>query len=118
MLVLPDALIEEARRGRVVLLMGADASVGAKATDGRHPLTGDGLRDKLADRFLGGKSKSSPLAWVAELAISESDLGTVQEFIADLLRDLEPAAFHQKLSTFRWKGLATTNYDTVVESTL
>ena len=115
-LTLPVALVEEARRGRVALLLGAGASVGARAADGREPLSGNDLRDKLADRFLGGNWKDSTLAWVAELAISETDLGQVQEFIADLLRDLQPAAFHLKLPTFRWQGIATTNYDTVVEA--
>jgi cold shock CspA family protein len=116
MLELPSALVEEARRGRLVLLLGAGASYGAVASDGRKPLTGNGLRDALADRFLGGKCKDAPLAWVAELAISETDLGAVQDFIADLLRDMQPAAFQLKLPTFRWRGIATTNYDTIVEA--
>jgi hypothetical protein len=116
MVTLPDALIEEARRGRLVLLLGAGASIGAVSDDGRKPLSGPGLRDALADRFLGGKAKDATLAWVAELAISESDLGTVQDYIAELLRDLRPAAFHAKIPTFRWKGIATTNYDLVIES--
>jgi hypothetical protein len=115
-LKLPDALIEEARRGRIVLLLGAGASYGARAPDGRRPLSGNELRDALSDRFLGGKAKDSSLAWVAELAISETDLGTVQDFIADILGDLQPAPFHAKLPTFRWRGIATTNYDTIIES--
>lgn len=113
---LPDPLVEEARRGRLVLLLGAGASVGAVAPNGSKPLSGEALRDALSDRFLNGRSKASSLAWVAELAISEFDLGTVQDFIADLFRDLEPASFHKKLPTFRWRGIATTNYDNVVES--
>jgi hypothetical protein len=113
---LPTALIEEVRRGRVVLLLGAGASMGSQTPTGRKPLNGDGLRDALADRFLGGKKKDSALAWVAELAISETDIGTVQDFIADLFRDLQPAPFHRKLPTFKWRGIATTNYDTIVET--
>src|ERR1700712_2658841 len=108
---LPDALVQEAKRGRLGLLLGAGASIGAKSADGRVPPTGNGLRDALSDRFLGGKARDAPLAWVAELAISESDLGTVQEFIADLLRGLQPADCHRKLTAFRWRGIATTNYD-------
>ncbi len=104
------------RRGRVVLFLGAGASIGARAPDGREPLSGEGLRDKLSAQFLGGKEANASLAWVAELAISETDLGTVQDFIADLLRDLHPAAHHELVRTFRWRGLATTNYDTVLEA--
>ena len=116
MLELPDALVKEAKRGRLVLLLGAGASCGATTLDGRKPLIGDGLRDALSDRFLGGKFRDTPLAWVAELAISETDLGTVQDFIAELLRDMQPAAFQLKLSTFCWRGIATTNYDTIIEN--
>jgi Flp pilus assembly protein TadD/cold shock CspA family protein len=52
---------------------------------------------------------------VAELAISETDLIEVQEFVAEQFRDLQPADFHHILPTFKWRGIATTNYDCVVE---
>ncbi len=113
---LPDALIEEARQGRVVLLLGAGASLGAMDSKSRASPSSSGLRDALADRFLGGQYKDASLAWVADLAISETDLVTVQDFIADLLRDLKPAPFHHLLPSFRWRGIATTNYDLVIEA--
>ena len=52
---------------------------------------------------------------MSEYAISESSLVHVQDFIRSLFESLEPASFHQLLPTFRWHGLATTNYDRVVE---
>ena len=52
---------------------------------------------------------------VAELAISETSLPETQEYVASLLSDLEPSRGHTLLPTFRWRGLATTNYDRLVE---
>jgi len=111
----PDALVEDVRQGRVVLLLGAGAARGAKNQAGQEPPTGEDLRDLLSDGFLGGRFRDQSLAWVADLAISETDLVRVQDFIADLLRDLRPAPFHHALPTFRWRGLVTTNYDLVTE---
>lgn len=116
MLKVPDVLTEDIRRGRVVLLLGAGASLGAKNKKGQGPPSGNDLRDALADRFLGGNYKDSTLAWVAELAISETDLASVQDFIAELFCDMQPALFHQSLTTFRWRGIATTNYDLIMET--
>lgn len=116
MLNIPAALTEEIRRGRVVLLLGAGASIGAKKNNGQGSPTGNQLRDALADRFLGGNYKDSPLAWVAELAISETDLPRVQDFIAELFSDMQPTPFHQSLTTFKWRGIATTNYDLIMEN--
>lgn len=113
---LPDALIEEARQGRVVLLLGAGASFGARDSRDTPSPSSSRLRDALADRFLGGQYKDASLAWVADLAISETNLATVQDFIADLLRDLKPAPFHHLLASFKWRGIATTNYDLVIEA--
>ena len=68
-----------------------------------------------ANKFLGGAHTDDPLPIVAELAISESDLPTVQEYIRTLFADLQPAPFHDLLPTFKWAALATTNYDLVIE---
>jgi len=97
-------------------LLGAGAARGARNDAGHEAPTGDALRDLLSDRFLGGRFRDNPLGWVAELAICETDLATVQDFIADLLRTLRPAGFHTLLPTFRWRGLVTTNYDLLTEA--
>jgi tetratricopeptide (TPR) repeat protein len=64
---------------------------------------------------LGGNYKQDPLNLVADYAISESDLMTVQSFIRSLFVDLVPSNAHNRLPTFDWYGLATTNYDMLVE---
>ena len=101
--------------GRVVLVLGAGASVGAVNSEGAAIPKGDELARMLSDRFLGGEHADAPLSIVAELAISESDLFTVQEYIRTIFEDFQPAGFHELLPTFKWAGLATTNYDLVIE---
>jgi hypothetical protein len=96
MLSLPDAMVEDIRRGRVVLLLRSGASIGAKNAVGQGPPDGWKLRDALADRFLGGRYKDTALAWVAELAISETDLATVQDFVAELFRGMQLGAQYRR----------------------
>ena len=111
---IPDHLLG-VKSGNVVLVLGAGASIGAGAPNGRTPPNAVELATLLSEKFLGGAHSADPLPIVAELAISESDLVTVQEYIRILFADFEPAPFHELLPTFRWAGLATTNYDLVIE---
>lgn len=115
MVDIPSALIEEVKSSNASLFLGAGASLGATLPNGESPLTGRGLRDALSDRFLGGEEKSEPLDWVADLAIAEADISTVQDYIAELYRGLEPSSAQELIAAFRWQGLATTNYDCLVE---
>ncbi|MBW3570797.1 MAG: SIR2 family protein [Gemmatimonadetes bacterium] len=113
---IPSSLVQDIRQGRVVLFLGAGASLGALTKQNARPPLADELRDRLSDRFLGGNFKKYPLSQVADLAISETDLVTVQEFVADQVRGLLPADFHRLIPTFKWRGIFTTNYDRVVET--
>ena len=114
---IPEALVSEIRDGRVVLFLGAGASFGATTPSDNPPLLGVGLRDALSNEFLGGEYAEDSLAWVSELSISSTNLSRVQDFVAELYTDLEPADFHLLLPSFKWRGLATTNYDRLVERT-
>lgn len=112
----PPVLINEIRQGRVVLFFGSGGSKGAIDKNGNEAPDGEQLRQLLARRFLGRPPKDGEsLAWIAELAISETDIGTVQDFIRDLLMGLEPAQFHLKIPMFQWRGIFSTNYDLVLE---
>ena len=112
---IPDHLLNSVRSGDVVLVLGAGASIGAASPNGGSAPTATELATLLSNKFLGGAHSDDPLPIVAELAISESDLTTVQEYIRTLFADLQPAPFHELLPTFKWAGLATTNYDLVIE---
>lgn len=112
---IPHALIEQVRAGKVALVLGAGANIGAKRPDGNAPPLAIELRDLLSKHFLGNKYSDDSLAWVAELAISSNDLRTVQDFIAQEFNNLQPAEFHKLIPTFRWRGIVTTNYDCLIE---
>jgi hypothetical protein len=112
---IPEFLVTQVREGKVVLFLGSGASMDASDGEGKKPPSASALGDMLADRFLGGKYKGYPLNQIAEYAISESDLGTVQAFIRDIFAPFDPSKAHELMTTFRWYGLATTNYDQVIE---
>ena len=112
---IPPFLISEVESGNAVLLLGAGASREATDGKGNSPPSGDGLARFLADRFLGGELADYPLNQVSEYAISETDLATVQDSIRELFDPFQPADSHLLMTTFRWRCLATTNYDLILE---
>ena len=112
---LPPYLTKQVGAGKAALVLGAGASFGAIHPEGRTPPSGRDLGKRLSQEFLGGAHSDESLGVIAELAISESDLRTVQEFIRDLFEPFQPADFHKRLPTFRWHGIATLNYDLVIE---
>jgi tetratricopeptide (TPR) repeat protein len=114
-MTLPKPLVDSVREGRSFLFLGAGASIGAVHPKGISLLNGQQLSNKIAEKFLGPEFKDHPLSQVAELAISETDLFTVQEFIASIYREFEPADFHKMIPKFIWRGIATTNYDLIIE---
>lgn len=112
---IPPFLVAQIQQGKAVIVLGAGASIMAADPSGAHPPTGAELAALLSDNFLGGKLKNRPLSQVAEYAISESSLPSVQQFIRGLFEPFDPTAAHHMLPTFRWWGLATTNYDRLIE---
>ena len=112
---IPHSLLRSIELGEAVLVLGAGASMGALSPSGKAAPTSLELARAIAKRFLGDQFSDRPLSSVAELAISESDLFTVQEFIRSQFQDLAPTPFHKLLPTFKWAGLATTNFDLIVE---
>jgi len=115
MSTLPPSLVDQLKKGQIVLFLGAGASIGAIHPDGQQPPIGSKLGELLDNHFLGGAFKGYPLDKIAELAISETDLFTVQEFVKNLLDDFTPNTFHKLIPTLPWKAIATTNYDLIVE---
>jgi SIR2-like domain len=112
---IPPNLQEQARQGRVVLFLGAGASLASKNSGGKSPPDGRSLARLLSEKFLGGQFNDAPLSTVAEYAVNEQSLFDVQKFIQEIFDSFEPTEAHLQLPQFRWAGLATTNYDLLVE---
>ena len=99
-----------------MLFLGAGASIGAVANGKLKSIpTGPELGNLLSDKFLGGEEKSKTLAAIADYAVSEQDLSSVQGYIKDVFADFSPASFHLKIPTFKWAAIVTTNYDQLIE---
>jgi hypothetical protein len=101
--------------GEAILFLGAGASFDAMLKGVKTRITGDELRDRLSNEFLGGQHKKKPLMAVADYARNEASLGKVQTFVHSVFYDLAPADFHMLVPKFRWRAIVTTNYDLVVE---
>ena len=115
-ITVPPYLEEQIKAGRAVLILGAGASLGAVDESGKEAPKTEQLRDLISDQFLGGKLKNRSLSQVAEYATSESNILEVQEFIRKHFESLKPTEAHKLLPSFRWWGLATTNYDRLIEA--
>jgi hypothetical protein len=112
---LPPGLVSAVEGQSAVLFLGAATSIGARHPRNENIPNGNQLRDLLSDKFLGGALKDKALSAVAEYAASETNLRAVQLYIRDLLTDFAPADFHLLIPKFRWHGIATTNYDLIVD---
>ncbi|MCE5341282.1 MAG: SIR2 family protein [Planctomycetaceae bacterium] len=112
---IPPQLKSNIQEGKVVLMLGAGASMEAKNDKGETAPSGKKLGELLAKEFLNLDCKDYPLNQISELAMSESDLVTVQEYIRKVFEPFEPTKQHRLLSKFNWYGLATTNFDRLVE---
>ena len=115
MVDIPPSLINAIKEQRAVLFLGAGASLNAKHPDGDQIPQGDDLRDLICKKFLGGKLMNRPLNAVAAMAASEVGLAEFQMYIHELLFPFEPADFHLLIPKFRWRAIATTNFDLIVE---
>jgi tetratricopeptide (TPR) repeat protein len=115
MVDIPPLLVEAVKEQRAVLFLGAGASRGAANPTGALIPAGDHLRDLICDKFLGGKLKDRPLTIVSAMAANEAGLAGFQLYIRDLFLPFDPAPFHLLIPKFRWRALATTNFDLIIE---
>ena len=112
---IPADLLEQIKQGNVVLVLGAGASLSATDALSTHPPDGKKLGELLAKKFLNKKYIAYPLSHIAELSISQTDLRSVQDYIKEIFSPFQPTVAHKVMSTFRWWGIATTNYDLLIE---
>ncbi len=113
-MALSKSLLQEIKKGKAILLLGSGALFGANLSGKDIPL-GDDLRDILCENYLDDSFNTESLAHVSAMAISQSGLANVQDFIKSYFENLVPASFHLKIPLFRWRALFTTNYDRLLE---
>lgn len=112
---LDAGLVDRVATGKAVLFLGAGASIGAKRTDGSGIPDAGELGRRIATKFLGPGYDNADFKTICDFAASARSGREVQEFIHDQLEKFAPAPFHLLIPKFAWSGLATTNYDLVLE---
>lgn len=112
----PHHLVEQIRAGKVVLFLGAGASRGAKSPQAPiDPPPGKELGRLLWKKFLGDAPEDKSLMVIGEYCITETDLRTVQQYIAEIFGRFVPSSTQKAISDFKWAALVTTNYDQIIE---
>lgn len=112
---IPPYLLDQIAHGKVMLFLGAGAVKGARNNAAEQPPDGNQLKEMICDHFLGGEEKHKTLQGVADLAISESDFQTFQEWLKDIFIQFNPGDVHKLITSFKWSAIATTNYDLILE---
>ena len=113
---IPPYLLDQIKRGQVVLCLGSGANYGARNSKGHEIPIGNKLGQLLDEKFLGGKYQNNSLDDIALFAITNSDARSVQEYIKEIFEDYNSPTYHSLLPTFRWHSIVTTNYDTLIEN--
>ena len=108
-------LVDYVKQGNVILFLGAGASLSASDKDGNQPPLAKRLGQLLSEKFLAGEMSDSSLSEIAECSISSTNTTTVQDYVREAFEDFEPGQGHRLLTKFSWAGIATTNYDLLVE---
>ena len=112
---IPKPLIDQIKEGNVVLFLGSGASYGAKHPKNINPPLGNQLSNLLVEKFLSADYKDQTLQYTSEIAISEYDLLTVQQYIYEIFEPFQPSEDHLKIPNYVWKSIVTTNYDYIIE---
>jgi SIR2-like domain len=114
-MTLQPVLLDAVRGGRVILFLGAGASRGAAKPGGAQIPGAPELAKRIVSDFLGPDYEGASFRSAYDLAASDRSVRELQGFIHRELFEYQPADFHLLLPGFVWAGLATTNYDLIIE---
>ncbi len=115
MLKLSSELLEAAKNGRLVLFLGAGASRGSKNELGDLIPDGRELTNRVVNKYLKPSYQGRDLKTVYDLACSRRDVRELQRFLRETFEGFQPTPAHRLLPKVAWQGIATTNYDLLVE---
>lgn len=110
-----NILAEDIKKKKIILFLGSGFAYNASHPESKDPPFGKELGNLISDQFLGGNYKESSLSYISDLAISQSNLFEVQEFIHTVFNDFSPNQNHLKYVSLPWKAIFTTNYDLILE---
>lgn len=113
----PYLLSEAVKNGRAILFLGAGASKECRNPAGDSPPNANQLRDVLSQKYFGKLMPNRSVMSVAEMAI-EAGAGRnlVFETVNEAYSGFACSEAHKLVSDFNWRTIATTNYDTFVET--
>jgi tetratricopeptide (TPR) repeat protein len=114
-MTIDPGLLEAISARRAVLFLGAGASLGAKRANGTLIPDAAGLGTLLSKNFLNPAYDNADFKTIYDFSCSARSILDVQDFIHQTLIGCHPAPFHRLIPTFAWAGVATTNYDLVLE---
>jgi len=106
-----DFIFENIRKGKIVLFLGAGASISAGA-----PSTKD-LVKQLHDHFTKIDNTIQDFNELCD-AISYTDIygyNALYEYLQNKFMNLNPSDNHKLISKYDWLAIFTTNYDTLIE---
>lgn len=112
---LPPGLVVAVQNQRVVMFLGAGASLEARGPNNAKPPSAGDLRTALARHSFDDPLDGYDLMSVASMAIQQAGQGAVFERVRALLEPFNPSPAHQLLPRFHWRQIATTNYDLLIE---
>ena len=107
-LIIPPTLIQALKSGKIILFLGAGASMEAVSACGtKHPPSGWQLSNILSEKFLGRVIPDMSLMNMADLCISKTSYSTVVEAIGDELKKFSISEAHRLIPSFKWHTIAT-----------
>lgn len=114
-MALDDALIQRIMQGDAVLFLGAGASLGAADGAGRKIPSTPELAGLIRREFLSDDYDNCDFVEVCDYATTARGKRELQRFIHKAIEPFLPAPFHLRIPRIPWAGLATTNFDLLVE---
>jgi tetratricopeptide (TPR) repeat protein len=114
--VLDPVLVSAVSAKRAVLFLGAGASLGATRADGHKIPDAAGLGRLLSSEFLNSQYDNADFKTIYDFSCSTRSVRDVQDFVHKTLSGYNPAPFHLLVPKFAWAGIATTNYDLILEA--
>ncbi|MFN7935080.1 MAG: SIR2 family protein [Bryobacteraceae bacterium] len=119
-----EQILERIEAKRAILFLGAGSTVLCRKSDGRYGLTGYGLAKEILQQLVGPKKllgipdERLPNLMEAAEYFQGNHPGqrtALDEFVQARLRGLQPTLGHYLATSFPWKAVVTTNYNTVAE---